>query len=96
MQRIKGLFSAASSSMTSGLVANLFLSVLLGFSLKQMWKLLGTLQIITHITLLNIPLASNFQVCLESIVNISNLSIIPQSFIDSTVNFFNDSSLAIG
>jgi hypothetical protein len=52
-------FTLIDSSLTSGVVANIFIAVALGASMKRMWSLLNTLQIITHISMLGFGLPSN-------------------------------------
>jgi len=42
----------AGSSMTGTMTANLALSVVMGLSLKQLWMLMNTLQIIVNLPLL--------------------------------------------
>eukprot|EP00347_Sterkiella_histriomuscorum_P004566 403359976 len=54
----------------------------LGVSLKQIWSLLNTLQIITHIPLLGITIPSNLMICLQTIIDISNVKIIPKELTD--------------
>ena len=83
MKALSYVFNMAGKSIISGLFANLALSLILGISLKQMWKLFGTLQIITHIPLMNIPLPSNVGVCISSLIDLINLKILPDSVTDT-------------
>ena len=78
-------FAILDTSMTSGLFANLFLAVALGASMKRMWSLLNTLQIVTHITLLAITLPSNVGICLRTIVEVSNVQVVPKTWVDKVV-----------
>ena len=55
---------------------------MLGLSLKQLWALMNTLQIITHMPMLNVPFPSNIQMIISSLKDISNMNIIPQDYID--------------
>jgi hypothetical protein len=65
---IKAVFSVMDTSLASGIVANIVIAVALGASMKRMWSLLNSLQIITHLILLAIVLPSNLQVCLETVI----------------------------
>jgi hypothetical protein len=81
-------FSVLDSSLSGGVVANTFLAAAMGASMKRMWSLLNTLQIITHIPLLALKLPSNLKVCLNTIISVSSLSIIPKSLIDKVYEKF--------
>ena len=66
----------------STIVLNVLLSLFLGIAMKQIWSLLNTLQILTHISLLGAPIPANLLMTLELIIEISNLNIIPSSVTD--------------
>ena len=74
-------FSLVDTSLTSGVIANIFIAVALGASMKRMWSLLNTLQIITHIPMLNFPLPSNLDICLKTIRSVSSMNIIPKDWV---------------
>lgn len=80
-------FSAVSSSLESGIIVNAVLAVVLGASMKRMWALINTLQIITNIPYLGLVVPTNFQVCLTLIIEISNMNVIPPSVVNTIVNF---------
>jgi len=80
-------FSAVSSSLESGIIVNAVLAVVLGASMKRMWALINTLQIITNIPNLGLVVPTNFQVCLTLIIEISNMNVIPPSVVNTIVNF---------
>jgi hypothetical protein len=82
MRLLERSFKIMDTSMTSGLIANLFLAVALGASMNRMWSLLNTLQIVTHVTLLATMLPSNIGICLTTIVEISNLQVVPKAWVD--------------
>jgi hypothetical protein len=86
MRLMEKSFTTLDTSMTSGLFANLFLAVALGASMKRMWSLLNTLQILTHVTLLAVTLPSNVGICLRTIVEISNVQVIPKAWVDKILN----------
>ena len=85
MRLLERSFKILDTSMTSGLIANLFLSVALGASMNRMWSLLNTLQIVTHITLLAVTLPSNVGICLRIIVEISNVQVIPKAWVEKVL-----------
>jgi hypothetical protein len=82
MRLLERSFTILGTLITSGLFANLFLVVALGASTKHMWNLLNTLQIVTHVTLLAVSLPSNVGICLRSIVDTSNLQVVPKAWVD--------------
>lgn len=61
-------FTVLDTTMTGGVVANAFIAAAMGASMKRMWSLLNSLQIITHIPLLAIKLPANLRVCLKTII----------------------------
>jgi hypothetical protein len=85
MRLMEKTFTIIDTSMTSGLFANLFLAVALGASMKRMWSLLNTLQIVTHVTLLSVALPSNVGICIRTIVEISNVQVIPKAWLDKVL-----------
>jgi hypothetical protein len=85
MRLLERSFKILDTSMTSGLIANLFLAVALGASMNRMWSLLNTLQIVTHITLLAVTLPSNVGICLRIIVEISNVQVIPKAWVEKVL-----------
>jgi hypothetical protein len=85
MRLMEKSFTIMDTSMTSGLIANIFLAVALGASMKRMWSLLNTLQIVTHVTLLGVMLPSNVGICLRTIVEISNVQVVPKAWVDKVL-----------
>jgi hypothetical protein len=77
MRLLETSFTILDTLITFGLFANLFLAVTLGASMKRMWSLLNTLQIFTNVTLLAVTLPSNLGICLRTIVDTSNVQVIP-------------------
>lgn len=84
--------TGASSAMTGAITTNIFLAVVLGVSLKKLWMLITTLQILVHMPLLEIYLPPNALLCFQSIVDISNMNIIPKEYMDKILGLFSDSS----
>ncbi|CDW74924.1 UNKNOWN [Stylonychia lemnae] len=80
------LASTASSAVTGAITSNIFLSLVMGLSLKKLWMLIQTLQIIVHLPLLSITLPANAALCFKSIVDISNMNIIPKEYIQAVLS----------
>lgn len=64
------------STVTSAVSMNLFLSLFLGVSLKKVWGLLNTLQILNNIPLMGINLPSNAMILFQSLIDLSNFNFI--------------------
>jgi len=62
-------------------VSNLFLSMALGVAMKRIWTLINTLQVLTHIPMLELPLTFPFntKVFLQTLYDISNVKLIPKA-----------------
>ena len=67
--------------MRTTIVSNFFLAAFLKLSMKHIIKLINALQIVTLNPLLTIQMPSNYFVCLQTIVEISNLKLIPKEAI---------------
>ncbi|CDW74457.1 UNKNOWN [Stylonychia lemnae] len=85
---LQALAVTASTALTGAIGSNIFLSLVLGLSLKKLWMLIQTLQIIVHLPLLQIPLPSNVIFCFSSIIDISNMNIIPKKYIKDILGVF--------
>ena len=82
MRLLERFFKILDNSITSGLFANLFLAVTLGASMNRMWSLVNILQIVSHVTLLAVSLPSNVWICLRTIVDTSNVQVVPKAWVD--------------
>ena len=71
--------------MTSGLIVNLVLAILVKASMKMIWGIINTMQIITYMSWMNMKMPQNVVVCLKTIHDISNLSIIPKDLTDKVL-----------
>ena len=74
---LKSTVKAANTAITSSISMNLFMAIALGFSLKYMWMLMNTLQVMVNVGLLSSSLPSNLLLLLQTLVNVSNFNIIP-------------------
>jgi hypothetical protein len=77
MRNIQKTFGLIDSSMTSGVIVNLVLAIVIRAPMKQMWNMINSLQILTFMPSLNIQIPSNLRVCLLTIKEVANLSLIP-------------------
>ena len=70
--------AVVNTAMSSVISTNIILSVVLGVSMKKLWMMISSLQIIINYPLLKIPMPSNFLQILSSLVDIVNLGLIPK------------------
>ena len=83
----------AGAALSGSVAVNVILSLVLGFSLKQLWLLMNTLQIITHMPLLNFTFPSNFILFTDTLKSISNMDILPDNYMQSLKSALVPSSL---
>ena len=75
-------FGFIDSTMNSGMIVNIILAVVIRAPMKLMWNMINTLQILTFMPVLNMQIPTNLKVCLETIKEVSNLSILPKGVTD--------------
>eukprot|EP00347_Sterkiella_histriomuscorum_P009613 403340537 len=85
---MNALTSGTSTAMTGIVTLNVILSLVMGLSLKKLWQLIQTLQIIVHLPLLQVPLPSNVISAFKAIIDVSNLNIIPKEYIKKILSVF--------
>ena len=73
--------------MTSSLVINFFLAAVMKLSMKRIWGLIYTLQILTILPKLIKTLPSNLVVCLRTLQDVSNLKIIPKGTVKQVIDW---------
>ena len=71
----------ASNAITATLSSNMLLATLAGFSMKKLWSMISSLQIIVHYPMLKIPIAPNLLKILNSVVEIVNMGLIPKQYV---------------
>jgi hypothetical protein len=82
MRLLERFFKILDTLITSGLFGNIFLAVALGASMNRVWSMLNAIQIFSHVTLLAVTLPSNVGICLSSIVDTSNVQLVPKSWVE--------------
>jgi hypothetical protein len=82
MKTMEKTFGFIDSTMTSGIIVNIVLAVVIRAPMKLMWNMINTLQILTFMPMLNMQIPTNLKVCLETIKEVSNLSILPKGVTD--------------
>lgn len=92
MRAAEKTFTVVDTSLASGIVINIFIAVLLGASMKRMFSLLNTLQIMTHLSFLALTLPTNLKICIDTLIQLSTLSIIPQGWVDYMMKFIDKAS----
>ena len=73
--------------MTSSLVINFFLAAVMKLSMKRIWGLVNTLQILSMLPKLIKTLPSNLVVCLRTLQDVSNLKIIPKETVKNVMDW---------
>ncbi|CDW71772.1 UNKNOWN [Stylonychia lemnae] len=84
--------SSSSNTLVGSVMLNFFLALALGLSLKQLWMLINTLQIICAMPLLQMQIPSNFILFAQSLKDISNLNIIPKQYMSHLIGIFKGSN----
>ena len=82
MRTVAKTFSLIDSTMTSGIIINLVLALVIRAPMKLMWNMINTLQILTFMPLMNMGIPTNLRICLDTIKEVSNLGILPKSVTD--------------
>ena len=85
MLTVEKTFGLIDSGMTSGLIVNLALAMVISAPMKMMWGMINTMQIITYMTWMNMKIPQNVVVCLKTIHDISNLSIVPKDLTENVL-----------
>ena len=81
MKSLEGAFKLFEGSMQTAILVNLILVIFVGASMKRLWSLINTLQILTHLPLLGFVFPTNLKICLDIIRQISTLNIVPKEWI---------------
>ena len=77
---------AASGTLIATITINIVLSIVLGVSMKRLWTMINTIQIITHYPMQSISYPSNALLCFKSIVDVANMNIIPKAYIKKVLS----------
>ncbi|CDW80617.1 UNKNOWN [Stylonychia lemnae] len=88
IKALAAMADVASSSITGSTTINLILSIVLGVSMKNLWMLLNTLQILVMIPLLWLSLPANITIMCKALIDIANLNFIPKDTINEYVRKF--------
>lgn len=75
------------SSLTGSLAGNIILAGVLGLAMKQIFALVNTLQVLNQIPLLAVLIPANVETCLQGLMDVSNLNIIPKSLINDVLEW---------
>ena len=70
------------------------LSMVAGVSMKKLWTMISSLQIIVHYPMLKIPIAANLLKFLNSVVDIVNLGLVPKKYVKQFIDKFANQTLA--
>ena len=73
--------TVASTALSGAVSTNLLLSIVAGVSMKKLWTMISSLQIIVHYPMLKIAMPANLLKMLNAIVEIVNLGLVPKKYI---------------
>lgn len=76
----------AGKTVTGTVTMNIFLSIFLGVSLKKVWMLMNTLQILTNIPLMAFALPSNVVFTFQTLIDLAKFNFIPKDTIKKYMN----------
>ena len=68
-------------SVKSGVIANLFLNLLLQNSLQSIWGMVNSLQILLHLPAINVSLPANAATLFNSVIHVVNIDVIPEDLL---------------
>lgn len=68
-------------SLVAAVSVNLIFGIFAGLSMKRLWMMISAMQIISHYPMLKVPLPANFLYFLKSIIEISNLGLLPKKYV---------------
>eukprot|EP00347_Sterkiella_histriomuscorum_P005711 403355560 len=83
MKLLQGALGSAGGVVIVAILTNTGLSFFLNISMKNLWNLVTTLQLITHLPLLNIYIPGNAVEVMKAFISISNLNLIPKDLTKS-------------
>ena len=69
-------------------IINFILSLVMGFSMKVLWSLFATLQLVLNLTLIGMPVPAIVMSCYASLIGIANLNMIPKAYIEDFLSHF--------
>jgi len=64
---------------------NLALTMMISTPMKMIWGMINTMQIINYMTWMNMKIPQNVVMCLKTIQEISNVSIVSKGLIDKVL-----------
>jgi hypothetical protein len=76
----------AGKAVTGAVSTNLVLSFILGVSLKKVWQLMNTLQILVNIPLMSVNLPANVIYMYQTLIELTKFNIIPKDKIKKYLN----------
>ncbi len=78
----------ASYGLLGAALLNFILSLIMGVSMKFLWNLFATIQIIIHMAFINMPVPSHVIMCFSELIGIANLNMIPRDQIKLVLDNF--------
>jgi hypothetical protein len=75
---LQSVVEKAGKAVTGAVSTNLILSLFLGVSLKKVWMLMNTLQILVNIPLMTLSLPSNVIYTFQTLIELTKFNFIPK------------------
>ena len=82
---LQSVVEKAGTAMTGAVSTNLILSLFLGVSLKKVWMLMNTLQILVNTPLMTVTLPSNVIYMFQTLIELTKFNFIPKDKIKKYV-----------
>ncbi len=92
MRILKSIGKIASATLLASFSLNLALAFTFGISLKYLWNLMNTFQLVVALPLLSIVYPANYVLLCQTLTNIANLNVIPKDDIKKVTGFLIPSS----
>jgi hypothetical protein len=74
-----------SNAVLGAITTSIVYSIVAGISVKKLWSMISTMQIITHYPMLSIPLPANVQIVLKALVDIANMGLLPKKYVKDLI-----------
>jgi hypothetical protein len=82
-QATRSVFKVIEAGLSTSFIANFALAAVMKLSMKHIWGIINTLQILTTLPKLVKSLPSNLSSCLQTIQDVVSLKLIPKPWVES-------------
>lgn len=81
LEALDSIGSSASSFLFAGTMATLVMNIFMAISIRLVWKMLGAIQLIVHMPLLNISLPANATYVYNAMMDLVNFKLLDVSYL---------------